>query len=131
MYIICRILLRSYGYIVFEELAPKMSVSLTTLASLTTEYSRSDKRRPALILSDTHSGRTTWTFDLLVSSFCVFVPLSCCDVRIWVAPEAVCLSRIKINQPLLAVDRSRWTYNTCPPASVTIRFISMSVVLSR
>lgn len=60
---------------------------------LMTEYSRSDSRLPAAMLSVTHSGRTTCTrfFDLLVNSFCVFAPLSCCDVRTCVAPDAVCL----------------------------------------
>ena len=61
-----------------------MSVILLTPASLITEYSRSDNRFPASMLSVTHSGRTTCTmcFDLLVNSFCVFEPLSCYDVRI-------------------------------------------------
>lgn len=70
-----------------------MSVILELPTSLITAYSLSDNRFPALILSVTHSGRTTCTipFDFVVRNLCVFAPLSCCDVRIWVAPEAVCL----------------------------------------
>ena len=45
------------------------------------------------MLSTTHSGLTTCTliFKRVVNNFCVFDPLSCCEVRTCVAPEAVCL----------------------------------------
>ncbi len=90
----------AHYYVVFEEPAPNKSVIFVTLVSLTTEYSRSDSRRPASILSVTHSGRTTWVICLAFAFniFCVFVPFSCCDVKMWVAPDAVCLCRDNILQ---------------------------------
>lgn len=127
------ILARHAYYVLREELAPNMSVIFATDLSLTTAYSRSDTRRPAAILSVTHSGRTTCTmcFDLVVRNFCVFVPLNCWDVRMCVAPDAVCLCNTASPSASSQTNAIDSTYVICPPASVTMRFISMSVVLSK
>ena len=68
-----------------------MSVIFATLVFLITEYSLSESRFPAAMLSVTHSGRTTCAvfFALDVKCLCVLAPFSCCDVRMCVAPDAV------------------------------------------
>ena len=72
---------------------PNMSIKSLLVLSATIEYSRSFNLFPALMLSRIHSGLTTCTltFDFVVSNLCVFDPLSCCDVKMCVAREAVCL----------------------------------------
>ena len=72
---------------------PNMSIKSLLVLSTIIEYSRSFNLLPALMLSRIHSGLTTCTltFSFVVSNLCVFDPLSCCDVKICVAREAVCL----------------------------------------
>lgn len=98
-----------------------------------TEYVRSGSRFPALMLSVIHSGRTTCIFVLLfdVSSLCVLDPFSCCEVRMWVAPEGVYLKLFLLSTTGKVRNGRIVSYNVCPPARVIMRFISMSVVSSK
>lgn len=73
--------------------APSMSKRFFVAFFGSTEYARSGSLFPVSMLSVIHSGRTTWTMllEFLDSIFCALDPLSCCEVRICVAPEAVYL----------------------------------------
>jgi hypothetical protein len=72
---------------------PPSTSCMGRLVLVTMRYVRVESFLPASMLSQTHSGRTTWTFSRVLPcrSLWVFDPLSCCDVRMCVAPEMECL----------------------------------------
>lgn len=102
-----------------------------TVLSTMIEYRVSGCFLPVEMLSYTHCGLTTWTlvFDFVVKSVCVLDPLSCWEAMIWVARAAVNLRQVICERPC----HLRWNYpyRISPPAAVTIRFISLSVVSSK
>ena len=112
----------------------KSAKTSLVVESKITAYFLSDTFFPALILSVTHSGLTTYGlfFDLFVKYLCVFKAFRFSwDVTICVALDAVCLFNEVSASTAQTWAKWKFPHDIWPPASWTTRFTSMSVVSFR